>query len=445
MPSQYHNNNPHDRVTTAAVDGLMRTWVYSVAVIAGTILVSMAVKTPWWIPALTFAEAFVFRVYRANINRDENLVVKCERFPGMVHDVLMWSGIVMTVICLLYMPWFFGGPLGTMFRGVKPIITSLVVFPVSIVVCIHSLIMGRDVTTCVKCRQKFGYYNGKDDIAVFYFNESRFQTKLLLWLSIGLGLLGYIYYGYFYDNMTFTRADRYIFELVPLITFGLSVIYLHRRCMTLKYLLKQRDSHPEGADTETVIRYLVFSGDRLLLTPSKDGRFDTPYKTAIHRRSEVDVDVARKNFDRVAPDRLCNGAEFKYIYRNDGFASGANVFHYAVFVSDLIGEVSPDDDGIWMSVDMLDRLISSRMIKPMLANELYRIYTITMAWKTYDREGRRRYPIKHYRPTFRLRDFKEWNVDYDDTNWIDTWTTNNEDRRFYKFRKIWGKVFLRRT
>ena len=62
-----------------------------------------------------------------------------------------------------------------------------------------------------------------------------------------------------------------------------------------------------------------------------------------------------------------------------------------------------------------------------------------MAWKTYDRNGRRLYPIRHYKPTFRLRDLRDWTVDYDDETWFDV-AHNNEDRRFYKLRSLWNRV-----
>ena len=62
-----------------------------------------------------------------------------------------------------------------------------------------------------------------------------------------------------------------------------------------------------------------------------------------------------------------------------------------------------------------------------------------MAWKTYDRNGRRLYPIRHYRPTFRLRDLREWTVDYDDQSWFDI-AQNNEDRRFFRLRNFWNNI-----
>lgn len=77
-------------------------------------------------------------------------------------------------------------------------------------------------------------------------------------------------------------------------------------------------------------------------------------------------------------------------------------------------------------------------MSPALGAEFRRIYTVTMAWKTYDYNGKRLYPIKNYKPTFRLKDFGEWNVDYDDPNWLNI-AYNNEDRFMFRLRGLWRK------
>ena len=95
---------------------------------------------------------------------------------------------------------------------------------------------------------------------------------------------------------------------------------------------------------------------------------------------------------------------------------------------------------------MIDSALASNSISPVLANEIFRIHTIAMTWKTYDRSGKRLYPIRHYRPTFRFRDMPDWDVDYDDMQWFDI-AKNNEDRRFYRLRRLYESLTgqLRRT
>ena len=71
--------------------------------------------------------------------------------------------------------------------------------------------------------------------------------------------------------------------------------------------------------------------------------------------------------------------------------------------------------------------------------EIQRIYRIAMAWKTYDRNGRRLYKIKHYRPTFHLRDLKNWEVDYNDHQWLKV-ARHNEDEFWYPLRRLFMRL-----
>ena len=61
-----------------------------------------------------------------------------------------------------------------------------------------------------------------------------------------------------------------------------------------------------------------------------------------------------------------------------------------------------------------------------------------MAWKTYNRKGYRLYNIKNYKPTFRIRDIKDWDVDYNDIRWIFI-SENNEDCYFFKLRNFFNR------
>ena len=61
-----------------------------------------------------------------------------------------------------------------------------------------------------------------------------------------------------------------------------------------------------------------------------------------------------------------------------------------------------------------------------------------MAWKMYDVNGKRLYNIKNYRPTFRIDDIKNCEVDFNDIRWLFV-SGNNEDRRCFNLRKIWYK------
>ncbi len=83
-------------------------------------------------------------------------------------------------------------------------------------------------------------------------------------------------------------------------------------------------------------------------------------------------------------------------------------------------------------------MINAKQLNPLMSAETLKLYTVAMAWKTYDHNGRRRYRIKHYRPTFHIEDVKSWDVNYNDPTWLYV-ADNNQDTPFYHLRRIWRK------
>ena len=83
-------------------------------------------------------------------------------------------------------------------------------------------------------------------------------------------------------------------------------------------------------------------------------------------------------------------------------------------------------------------MIKTHKLSPLFESELNRIYTIVMSWKTYDLKGKRLYAIKDYKPTFRLRDLRYCDVDYNDINWLYV-SAYNADRPFFYVRNLWNK------
>lgn len=115
-----------------------------------------------------------------------------------------------------------------------------------------------------------------------------------------------------------------------------------------------------------------------------------------------------------------------------------NIFHYIVFLDDS-DKILESFNGIWLTLSELNDMINEGAVSISLASELSHIYTITMTWKTYDQSGRRRYEIKNYKPTFKLNDMPNWEVDYNDYNWLYV-AEVNEDKPFYTLRRIWHKI-----
>lgn len=436
------SNEQSTRISGATVDSIFHVWIYVACAVSFTILASMFLNNPWWLPLIVFVEAYFFNAYRKRLTA-YSPTVRCGVLPWLVLRILIWSGIVMLLINLLYAPWFFGDSISGGLMGVKPIITSLVIFPVSVVLCLYALLRGNNLGVCKKCIRINGYYPVDGTVGWLYRRETDFQVRLMLWVSLGLGIAGYVYYGVWYINLSFSNADRYFFEILPLIIYGLTIFYLFRRYEGMKWGLRMENACQAKNARSTTLRYLVLSGDRLLLKENKEGAWDTPVKCHIERTDQLSPSRALNDFISLSTPLLgCNeDVGVKYIYSNEAFATGSNMLHYAAFVPESVSEQPAPEGCRWFTLDAIDRLIASRRITKKLGNELYRIYAVTMAWKTYDRNGRRLYPIKNYKPTFRLRDLSRWDVDYDDMRWIRIFSDNQDDSLFgikYFLSRIFG-------
>ena len=94
--------------------------------------------------------------------------------------------------------------------------------------------------------------------------------------------------------------------------------------------------------------------------------------------------------------------------------------------------------GEWYTQNELRDMVDNRRLAPLLMSEIDRLYTVIMAFKTYDSNGRRLYDIKHYKPSFRLRDIANLIVDYNDPQWLYV-AKDNEDKPFYNFKRFWRR------
>ena len=415
-------------------------WMLASGSLALVVILSLLIPKVW-LPFAVYAISYGL-VMSLRTDNSRKALKACGLVVKLASEVLFWTATVMLAINLMAADWFFGNMLDDpMFNPSQPYITSLILFPVVIAMNAYALFAGQNLTYCRNCRRDHGYYSGDGLVATLFFHESKYQIKLLLIGSIVISIVAWTYYLVRYVNINFNSADIFIFHGLPVIFFIFGAVYMSARYRSIAASLSRLGVDENSSSSLTRLRFLVISGDRVYLRSDSNGLFDTPATETINRTDKLSDDEARKYFSELSG---LTDFKLKYIYSNDGFAGGSNIIHYAAFIPDNnIGRLEPADP---MTLDALDRLIKASMISPLLANEIYRIYTVTMAWKTYDREGRRLYPIRHYRPTFRLGDLREWAVDYNDLHWLNI-ATNNQDCAFYRMRRLWRRLFssLRRT
>ena len=117
-----------------------------------------------------------------------------------------------------------------------------------------------------------------------------------------------------------------------------------------------------------------------------------------------------------------------------------NTFHYICCPnsSDVLEESG--FKGKWYNQSQIERMLHNRELTPMLAAEIHRLYTVTMAWKTYDADGNRLYKVKNYHPLFRLNGICDWDVDFNSPLWLEV-SRFNEDKPLFRFRRMLRRIF----
>ncbi|MDE7125439.1 MAG: hypothetical protein K2O12_03035, partial [Muribaculaceae bacterium] len=193
-----------------------------------------------------------------------------------------------------------------------------------------------------------------------------------------------------------------------------------------------------NCDAHTQLRYMVISDGMMLLTDAEKCAIegtavDTPAIVNLQNTPNVSEDTARRRFEELSGIK---NFSIRYIYRSSGCNAPTTVIHYVVTLDSPSETDGTPIEGSWYNAIHIDRLINNKQTSPQLTAAFKRIYTVTMAWKTYNVDGHRLYPIKNYRPTFRLKDFNDWNVAYDDPQWINV-AVNNQDNIMFHLRDFW--------
>jgi len=423
------NNN--DNLTRRLVGSLWVNWAVAFGAIALELLLPRLMPKSW-LPLPVFIIAYAELVYLRTQQQRGSL--SCTAMLRVSTMTLFWSAIIMLVINILNSKLLFDNLIDWSNSNKEiPFITCLILFPTMIVMALwvmaHGYLQERNgsLLTGDKIRR------GNGVIPSLFSRESRYQVQLMLYIAIIFSGVEWWYYFQYYFNINMNTPDVFFFNLMPIAFYCLSLFFIWSRYQNIASIIGPIAADARGKGP--IVRYLVLSGDRMLLAINEYDRWDTPAVTHLESLQPSGEQAANDTFARISG---CEEFTMKYLYETGIDNMTPNVRHYAVF---LDKEEYPAKSAIdsWFTLDQIDRFIKTVKLSAELTDEIYRIFTITMAWKTYDRQGYRLYPIKHYRPTFRLRDLKHWDVDYGDLSWMSV-AEINQDRPFFRTRRLWRKI-----
>lgn len=424
----------------AAVKALWREWAISIGTLIAVIAFS-TVLPPLVVTIVTLVAAWVLRTW-AEAKFNDTSIMGCRRFAAIIARSLFISSLIMAGIDILFhtplVDQLYEGP---QINTSIPFVASLIIFPSALGMSILGRIYHGRSHFCHVCKTTHGYSPDEGFVGNFFHIQTRCQLNLMIYLSLAITVIDVLYYWFYYININISPSDRFFFVIMPVVLYLASLLYIWRHYYAVILDLKEQRDTPTVGVKPTIMRFLIIRDDMLLLDKGVHNLLDTPAECTLDvlYPSEHDAVLVFERMSGLKPSEF----KMRRLYDNRTLSYRSTIHHYLVDVVGNYGEKMPEEwklKGEWATLATIDRLMKMHMLSPALGAEIYRVYTIAMAWKTYDRAGRRQYPIRNYHPTFRLRDISRWDVDYNDLSWLDV-ASNNQDRRLWHIRRLWRRLF----
>lgn len=428
--------------------GILQLWLNWLAG-SGAITI-LAVLSLWikaiYMPFLAFGlEFLMFILIRRNRAKR---IPSCYILPFIASRVLFWTGFVMIVINILYSNLFVDKvfDLEEINREI-PFITVLITAPIATVISGWGWLNRRNISFCRDCRMRHGTPAERGFLGTIFTQVGRYQIGMLFWLSVIRTAVGWGYYLLTYNNSELNRADIFVFFWFPALLWLVAAVYLGMRYLGIwGYYQQNVEGSLKRRGPTTQLRFiLIYDKYIAVRIPESDSdkkidldeKYDTPVSTFTTKVNDMSLLTAERYFETLSG---VSDVEVRFMYSNIQGNADCNIFHYLCFFNDSqrleFDRLHPDCR--WMPVNEIANLINSNQTVPLFSAEIVRLHRVATTWKTYDENGRRRYKIKHYRPTFHVDDIRKWDVDYNDPRWLYV-ADNNQDTPFYVLRRFWRR------
>lgn len=277
--------------------------------------------------------------------------------------------------------------------------------------------------------------------------ETRYQVRLLFIITTILAVVTWFYCFKHFVTASFNSSDLFFFVWMPVVVYILSVIYLWFRCVSLWAFYIQTDTtkllHGERM---SIIRFLIVADNSLYLTrhqikvkQDEAVYFDTPVRITLKDNPTKRIPDAEARRLFVGKTGL-EPRSLRFLFKCVGLDRENTVFHFLCDLDSTHAIASSRiKGGEWLKVQDLTHLDRLHMLSAELSAELVHIFTVARAWKSYHRDGRRRYEIRGYKPSVNLGEIKDWDVDFNDTRWLKV-ARLNADSPFFKLRLAWRRL-----
>ncbi|WP_290097508.1 hypothetical protein [uncultured Duncaniella sp.] len=434
----------HHHITNEkAIFTLWLNWAIAVGALALPEMAALFVPRHW-IPTITFGLMLLLIIYRNNGRKLS--ASSCDLIQTICVRTLCTSALIMIIISIIYtrhiISLFYPEELLNMHI---PYQTILILGPVATFYCLLSEIQGNNASVCRECIIRNGTASERGFLGKVFSQESRYQVRTLLVLSATVSVTSWVYYALYYVNVNLNSADHFFYNWVPSILYGFSIIFFGMRYFGLwSYYYNHIEQNPRVCMNGSGVRFLIFHEDNIFLSRTEgfhdypDGdKFDTPTEISLSHSNSISIEDAANHFSNLT-GLPADDMSIRFMYKSTDMSGQANVFHFICCLPAKETINSTPIRGQWFTLSQLQRLLYNHDLTKMLASEIHRLYTVTMAWKTYDADGKRLYRIKNYRPTFRLKGICDWDVDFNDSQWLEV-ARFNEDKPLFHLRKLFHR------
>lgn len=417
-----------------------RHWAVSLALVVIMILLSPIVsREAFPLIPLAFAALLALFIYGKRKRSNQGLAIPYIVTVSMLLEAVLLFGLNLTerIIDIYELT-------GKPANAELPVIVQLSISPVL------AAVSGIFILRRLGSGRFFRGQHGRSDVSIvqrMVWQETRYQTRLLFMLSLGMSVAAWLYTYYSFVTISINKPDKFFFQWLPLIVYILSLVYLGFRCVSLWAFYSQNDPvmmlNPHRS---SIMRCLIVCHDHLYLINRRldvkhevNTFYETPVRLRMPFTKSFSTDEALKLFRQYTG--LDKGIKaFRFIFDTFAPDTDNSLFHYLCIV-DEEKDLDPSriNGGKWYSIDQLKRMDREHTLSAELSAELVHIYTVGATSKRYDIDGNRRYAIKDYVPGFSLSEIGERNIDFTDPRWLRV-ARLNADKPFFHLRRFLSRI-----
>ena len=389
-------------------------------------------------------------LYTMLYNNKVSRTSSCMLVPYIIFFCLIAYTFTTIVINVMY-SWGFIHLTSEFIFFNKPYIPSLIMTPVSFVVCFIFYLRRSHLSLCLNCKLKNGGTSERGILGSILSVETSLQIKNLTILFGLLSAIIWTYYLTIYVKIDLNARDWYVYTWLTVISFVLDEIYFIFRYYNLYLDLKENNeiiTEEELSDmtAKTYVRFYLICGNYVFVDPhsvvggnAHKEVIDTPFFTK-RTVNGITLPEVKRIIQRMTD---INDGELRFFYgRKSADLAKHSILRYFYF---LDGDVSKyqdlDIEGEWMDFNRIKQIYSTNPgnLSSIMVADITRLATIILTEKTFDEEGMRKNPIKNYSPSFDLEDVRNSELDFQDDKWIRV-SLFNSDTKMFKFKRWWRGI-----